>query len=128
MNVNKININQSEQTHYITSDIYDVSARNNGATFESLQALLSSSNLSTLIPTSVRCGGMSIRFIQSSDNEYVQFRLIAETFTINPYMWKSENVDIIPTLGSNNLITSGGVKNAIEPISKISKQKIDIQS
>ena len=63
MNINKININQSEQTYYIASDIYDVSARNNGATFESLSALLSAENLSTLIPSEIRCGGMSIRFI-----------------------------------------------------------------
>ena len=77
MNVNKININQSEPTYYIASDIYDVSARNNGATFESLQSLLSSDNLSTLIPSEVRCGGMTIRFVQSSDNRYVQYRLAA---------------------------------------------------
>lgn len=55
--------------------IYDVSACNKGTVFESLQALLSSSSLSTLIPTSVRHGGMSIRFIQgsvySSNNKYV---------------------------------------------------------
>ena len=63
MNVNKININQSEPTYYIASDIYDVSYHNNGITFESLQSLLSSSNLSTLIPSAVRCGGMSIRFV-----------------------------------------------------------------
>ena len=63
MNVNKININQSEHPYYIASDIYDVSAHNNGTTFESLQFLLSSDNLNTLIPSAVRCGGMSIRFI-----------------------------------------------------------------
>ena len=51
--------------------IYDVTANNNGATFASLSELLSSENLSTLIPTSVRYGGMSIRFVQSSDNKYV---------------------------------------------------------
>ena len=71
MNVNKININQSEPTYYIASDIYDVSYHNNNTTFESLSALLSSDNLSILIPTAVRCGGMSIRFVQSSDNKYV---------------------------------------------------------
>lgn len=54
--------------------IYDVTANNNGATFASLSELLSSDNLSTLIPTSVRHGGMSIRFIQGSDNKYVQYR------------------------------------------------------
>ena len=68
--------------------IYDVSANNDGAVFESLQALLSSSNLSTLIPPSVRHGGMSIKFIQgseqSSDNKYVQFRYTGKDVTGNP--------------------------------------------
>ena len=63
MNINKININQSEPTYYIESGAYDVTANNNDATFVSLSALLSSENLSTLIPSAVRCGGMSIRFI-----------------------------------------------------------------
>ena len=70
MDVKKININQSEPTYNIASDIYDVSARNNGATFSSLSELLSAENLSILIPTEVRCGGMTIRFVQSSDNKY----------------------------------------------------------
>ena len=72
MNVNKININQQETSYYIASDIYDVSAHNNDTAFSSLSELLNSENLSTLIPTAVRCGGMAIRFIQSSDNKYVQ--------------------------------------------------------
>ena len=63
MNVNKININQSEPTYYIASDIYDVSYHNNDATFSSLSELLNAENLSTLIPIAVRCGGMTIRFI-----------------------------------------------------------------
>ncbi len=71
--------------------IYDVSALNDGAVFESLSALLSSSNLSTLIPTSVRHGGMSIRFIQgyvpNSDNKYVQYRLMADEFTTDITQW-----------------------------------------
>ena len=71
MNVSKININQTEPTYYIASDIYDVTANNSGVTFESLSTLLFDENLSTLIPSVIRCGGMSIRFIQSSDNKYV---------------------------------------------------------
>ena len=67
--------------------VYDVSAHNNGATFESLSALLSSENLSTLIPTAVRCGGMSIRFVQSSDNKYVQYRLMANEWSIDTDDW-----------------------------------------
>ena len=63
MNINKININQSEQTYNIASDIYDVTANNNDAKFSSLSALLSDENLSTFIPTAVRFGGMTIRFV-----------------------------------------------------------------
>lgn len=66
--------------------IYDVSARNNGVVFESLSALLSSSDLSTLIPMSVRCGGMSIRFIQS-DNKYGQYRLMTTSFSTIESDW-----------------------------------------
>ena len=71
--------------------IYDVSARNNGAVFESLSALLSSPDLNTLIPTSIRHGGMTIRFIegseQSSDNKYVQYRLMADEWSTDTEDW-----------------------------------------
>ena len=91
--------------------IFDVSANNNDAVFESLQALLSSSNLSTLIPTSVRHGGMSIRFIHSSDNKYVQYRLMTTSFSSVESDW--QGVDDVPTVGSDNLVKSGGVKTNI---------------
>mgnify|MGYP006327148067 FL=1 len=76
--------------------IYDVSAHNNGAVFESLKALLSSSYLNTYIPVSFRHGGMIIRFIQgsvqSSDNYYVQYRFLLSTFTdyqfVNVNNWR----------------------------------------
>lgn len=71
--------------------IFDVSAYNNGAVFESLSALLCDANLSTLIPTSVRHGGMTIRFIegseQSSDNKYVQYRLMADEWSTDTEDW-----------------------------------------
>ena len=103
MNVNKININQTEPTYYIASDIYDVSYHNSGATFSSLSELLNSENLSTLIPTAVRCGGMSIRFVQSSDNKYVQYRLMSDSFNTTPVNW--QGVDDEPTVGSDNFIS-----------------------
>lgn len=78
-------------TEIILGGIYDVSAHNNNSVFESLQALLSSSNLDTLIPVSVRHGGMNIRFIQgskqSSDNKYVQYRLITDEWSTNTKDW-----------------------------------------
>ena len=75
--------------------IYDVSANNDGATFASLSALLSSENLSTLIPIAVRCGGMSIRFAQTSDNKYTQFRCKTQSFSANPEDWAFEGDDTL---------------------------------
>ena len=94
MNVKKININQSELSYNIASDIYDVTSNNNGATFESLQSLLSSDNLSTLIPSVVRCGGMTIRFVQSSDNKYVQYRLMADEFSTDTTQWAIDDESV----------------------------------
>lgn len=117
--------------------IYDVSARNGGVVFKSLSALFNSPNLGALIPASVRHGGMSIRFIQgseqSSDNNYVQARLIAQSFTTNITKWQS--VDEEPKVGSHNLVESGGVliKNNVlhytSPIdSAIWGDKLDISN
>ena len=67
--------------------VYDVSAKNptagpnNDGKWESLSALLSDANLGTLIPTSVRKGGMSIKFVLTSDNKYVQYRYIGTDVT-----------------------------------------------
>ena len=105
--------------------IYDVSVHNPTAgpnsdgKFASLSALLSDSNINTLIPTAVRCGGMTIRFVQSSDNKYVQFRYMpsdaatASTFT-NTANW--QGVDDVPTAGSANLVSSGGVYNNVNGV------------
>lgn len=106
--------------------IYDVSANNDGAVFESLSTLLGSANLSTLIPTSVRRGGMSILFIQgsvpNSDNKYVQYRLMSDTFNTTVANW--QGVDNEPTAGSDNLVKSGGV--AIE-VCKANANLLDLQ-
>lgn len=105
----------------IQGGVYDVSSHNDGAVFESLSALLSSSDLSTLIPTVVRHGGMSIRFIQSSvpnsDNKYVQYRYMGTDVTGNPnpfldiVNWQGVDKELVA--GSHNLAESGGVLNSI---------------
>ncbi len=77
--------------------VYDVSAKNptagpnNDGKFESLSALLSDANLNTLIPTAVRKGGMSIKFVQSSDNKYVQYRLMSNEWSIVLSDWVEED-------------------------------------
>lgn len=99
--------------------IFDVSAYNNGAVFESLQALLSSSNLSTLIPTSVRHGGMSIRFIQgstpNSNNKYVQYLLKKDSFSVNDSDW----LNVTYPNSENVVYENSNVNNELKKIKKI---------
>lgn len=73
--------------------VYDVTANNSGATFASLSALLSSGSLSTLIPTSVRKGGMQIRFVCSSDNKYVQYFLTKNQWSASETDWEKINLE-----------------------------------
>ena len=65
------------------------------------------------IPTDYQKGGMSIKFVQSSDNKYVQARfMLSGSFTdaqfTNVDNW--QGVDDEPTAGSQNLVESGGVE------------------
>ena len=91
--------------------IYDVTTNNDGATFASLSALLSDENLSTLIPSAVRRGGMSIQFIRSSDNKYVQYRLMTDVWSTIDTNW--QGVDDMLIYQSSNMITSGAVGDAV---------------
>lgn len=89
---------------------YDVSAHfptggpNSDGKF-TLEYILSNAN--TLIPAAWRKGGMSIRFVSSSDNNYIQARLTADEFTTDVTKW--QGVDAVPTAGSKNLAESGGI-------------------
>lgn len=112
--------------------IFDVSAHNNGAVFESISALLSDSNLDTLIPVSFRHGGMTIRFIKgsehTSDNKYVQYRLTSDSFNTTVANWINDtehiteleteaiNVSIkYPTGGTDgsNIYTTTNARNKV---------------
>ena len=102
--------------------VYDVSAKNptagpnNDGKWESLSALLSDANLSTLIPSAVRKGGMSIKFVHTYDNKYIQARCMADEFTTDVTQW--QGVDDVPTAGSENLVKSGGVYREFFKIAK----------
>ena len=87
---NTIGDKLSKLSHQV---IYDVTANNDDVTFASLSALLSDENLSTLIPVSVRCGGMSIRFVQSSDNKYVQYFLNKDEWSVGDGDWEKMNLE-----------------------------------
>ena len=83
---------------------FDLSAYNNGATYADLSAALTALNA---LPAAYKKGGMSFKYVQTSDNKYVQYRLMAHEWSIVESDW--QGVDYKPTLGSNNLVKSGGI-------------------
>lgn len=114
---------QAKLTKLESEAIYDVSAHNNNAVFESLQSLLSNSDLNSLIPTSIRCGGMSIRFINSY-NKYVQYHYtgVETTGNPNPFLdianWRctdatiiSESTEVKESILPNELNKWGKIKS-----------------
>jgi len=64
------------------------------------------------IPEAIRKGGMSVKFVQSSDNKYVQYRLMKTAWSNVVGDW--QGVDSEPTAGSRNLVESGGIDRAIQ--------------
>lgn len=93
---------------------YDISADHvdgggNYAKYSSLSEALN------VITTDKKKPGMTVRFIQTSDNKYVQFRYMSSSIAVEDFTnvanW--QGVDSTITSGSKDLITSGGVNNAI---------------
>lgn len=103
------------------SIVFDISAYHATgstlATYANLAAALGTDGAN--VPASVRKGGMSVKFVQSSDNKYVQYRLMSDTFNTTPANW--QGVDDEPTAGSDNLVKSGGVYHSVTtPLKAIS--------
>lgn len=94
---------------------FDISEYNKNegvlATYESLTAAISA------VPATSQRGGMSIKYVQSSDNKYVQFICMAQSFTTDVTQW--QGVDDEPTVGSDNLVKSGGVHEKFLNIKKL---------
>ena len=88
--------------------VFDVTAKT-GDVYATLGDALTAAN--SVIPANKKKGGMSIKFVQgtvqSSDNKYVQARCMAQNFTTDVTQW--QGVDDEPTVGSENLVKSGGV-------------------
>ena len=100
------------------SIVFDISAYHATgstlATYSNLVAALGTDGAN--VPASVRKGGMSVKFVQSSDNKYVQYRLMADEFSTTVTDW--QGVDDEPTAGSDNLVKSGGIQSKLSVISK----------
>ena len=81
--------------------VYDISAahpdgQGNPTPYADLTAALGTDGAN--IPTALRKGGMSIKFVQSSDNKYVQYRLMLSSWSTDVDDWQSMNADKVPTV------------------------------
>ena len=83
------------------------------AKYADLAAALDSNNGGG-VPQSLQKGGMSVKFVQSSDNKYIQARLMANAFTTDVTQW--QGVDVSPIAESKNLVESGGAFQNIKDV------------
>lgn len=85
-------------------EVYDISAANGNETYDDLNDALTSNTGG--VPSSLRKGGMSVKFIQTSDNKYVR------------YNYQISSVDSDDFTNVANWI---GVDDVLENVSEISK-------
>ena len=83
MSLNKISINDTTTVN--TGIVYDISKAHDGATYTDLIDALGTDGIN--VPLEVREGGMSVKFIQTSDDKYVQYRLMSNEFTTDTTQW-----------------------------------------
>ena len=99
-------------------EVFDISAYHATggtlATYDNLNDALNGTNGG--VPQSLQKGGMSVKFVQSSDNKYVQYRLMSDSFNTTPANW--QGVDDEPIANSKNLVESGGVYKKIDDINR----------
>ena len=100
--------------HIVGGTVFDISSYHATGTppvlaeYADLSAALGTNGAN--VPESMRKGGMSVKFVSSSDHKYVQARCMAQNFTTDVTQW--QGVDDEPTDGSKNLVESGGVFDA----------------
>lgn len=75
---------------------YDISAAHSGTAYEDLAAALGTDGAN--VPSSVRKGGMSVRFVHTSDNKYVQWRYVGTSITdadfVNVANWNEDSGEV----------------------------------
>lgn len=100
-------------------EVFDISAYHATggtlATYDNLNDALNGTNGG--VPQSLQKGGMSVKYVCTYDNKYVQARCMADSFTSDVTQW--QGVDNIPVSGSKNLVESGGVKAEIYKITGV---------
>ena len=85
-------------------DVFDISAYHATggtlATYDNLEDALGTNGKN--IPQSLRKGGMSVKFVQSSDNKYVQYRLMSDSFGTIESDW--QNIGLVQQIGLSETV------------------------
>ena len=109
-----------EQALFTDGGVFDISAyRATGgtlATYADLTAALGTNGKN--IPQSLRKGGMSVKFVQSPDNKYVQYRLMSDSFGTIESDW--QNIGLVQQIGLSETVAMSqkAVTNAIQDVYK----------
>ena len=135
MSLNKIKVNDTTTVN--TGVVYDIT-KATSQSYTDLKAALGTDGNN--VPLEIREGGMSVRFVQTSDNKYVQCRLLTQEFSTNSNDWVVNdeeflinNPDYIYALvdSNNNLLawlrkSDGGV-DWIVGVPKPVKDYVDVK-
>lgn len=81
-------------------EVYDISANHADTKYADLAAALGTNGKN--IPQSLRKGGMSVKFVQSSDNKYVQYRLMSDSFGTIESDW--QNIGLVQQIGLSETV------------------------
>ena len=86
MSVNKILVNNNDSNY--THSIFDISEYT-GRQYSTLSDALND------IPQAKRKGGMTIRYVPTNGNKYVQYRLMSDDWSIDTNDWSIDTVNVI---------------------------------
>ena len=91
-------INRDGEPLGIVNDIFDISEYNASGTPPTLATYSSLDLALAAVPQSKQKGGMTIRYVQSSDNKYVQYRLMTSTWSSAVGNWE-QMVEVVKLQG-----------------------------
>lgn len=91
----------------IVNDIFDISEYNASGTPPTLAKYSTLALALAAVPQSKQKGGMTIRYVQTSDNKYIQARCMAQNFTTDVTQWQGVDAEVKEE--SHNLIESAAV-------------------
>ena len=113
MGLNKIKIN--DVTTINTGVVYDIS-KATGQSYETLADALGTDGSN--VPLEVREGGMSVRFVHTGDNKYVQYLLKTQSFSVDIADWQGID-ELVEMTGVNTVKLEQGLwlRTTGEPVS-----------